>query len=123
MNSKTENNNSHKIDLNSPEKVKSILPVADMNTTTENNNSHKIDLHNQEEVNTTTNKPEKKYIYMCSWFETKRHRISHTNMYFEKAEDTNWIFDTPEWFLDLVRIEYICVMSNTKEYSMAQNSK
>ena len=34
MNSKTENNNSHKIETIFPEKVKSILPVTDMNTTT-----------------------------------------------------------------------------------------
>lgn len=34
MNSKTENNNSHKIDLHNQEDVKSILPDTDMNTTT-----------------------------------------------------------------------------------------
>jgi hypothetical protein len=62
---------------------------------------------------------EKKYIYKCSWFETKKHKISHTDMYFEKAEDTKWIFETRDWFDDLVRIEYIMVHISRREYESA----
>lgn len=90
--------------------------------TSENEKMDKMTSETEKMDNITTNNPEKKYIYMCSWFETRKHRKSHTKMYYEIAEQTNWIFDTPDWYDDLVRIEYICVMSNTKEYSMAQTT-
>lgn len=60
-----------------------------------------------------------KYIYKCSWFETKRHSKSHTNMYFLKAEHTYWIFNSMEWFDGLVRIELIMVDENTDYYKSA----
>jgi len=63
-----------------------------------------------------------KYIYKCSWFETKKHKISHTDMFFENAEDTKWIFESRDWFLDLVRIEYIMVKSSRNEYKSAVNN-
>jgi hypothetical protein len=65
---------------------------------------------------------EVRYIYKCSWFETKRHKKSHTNMYFEKAEHTKWIFETRDWFLDLVRVEYIMVHISRPEYESAVNN-
>jgi hypothetical protein len=65
---------------------------------------------------------ERRYIYKCSWFETKKHKISHTDMYFENAEDTKWIFETQDWFLDLVRVEYIMVHSSRNEYKSAVNN-
>jgi hypothetical protein len=60
-----------------------------------------------------------KYIYMCCWFDTKRHTRPHTKMFYENAEDTHWIFNTPDWFNDLVRIEYIKVCPHSPEYSSA----
>ena len=35
------------------------------------------------------------YIYKCSFFESKRHRISHTDMYFQKEEHTRWVHNDP----------------------------
>ena len=43
-------------------------------------------------------------------------------MYFENAEDTKWIFETQDWFLDLVRVEYIMVHSSRNEYKSAVNN-
>jgi len=34
-----------------------------------------------------------KYIYKVSIYESKRHTISHTDMYFSKLEDCLWIYD------------------------------
>jgi len=60
-----------------------------------------------------------KYIYMCSWFKSKRHRNSHIDMYYENAEDVKWIFETYEWLNDLVRIEYIRVCNKSNQYISA----
>jgi hypothetical protein len=67
---------------------------------------------------------EVRYIYKCSWFDTKRHRKSNTDIFFEKVEHTKWIFEQQDWFLDLVRVEYIMVHISTPEYESAvRNSK
>ena len=34
-----------------------------------------------------------KYIYKLSFYESKRHTISHTNMYYTKLEDCLWVYD------------------------------
>lgn len=60
-----------------------------------------------------------KFIYKCSWFESKRHRISHTDMFYEHAEHTQWIFTSEAWFKDLVRVEYIQVAANAHIYKLA----
>ena len=65
---------------------------------------------------------ENKYIYKCSWFKSKRHRISHTDMYFLKPEETHWIYETSDWFVDLVEIQYIMCSSTSPEYRMALNN-
>jgi len=59
------------------------------------------------------------YIYKCSWFNTKRHTIPHTRQYYEKMEDTLWIFESEKWFQDLVRVELIKVNKNIREYQSA----
>lgn len=60
-----------------------------------------------------------KFIYKISWFESKRHKIPHTNMYFEKPEHTRWVFETIDWFNDLVKVEYIMVGEDTMYYKCA----
>jgi hypothetical protein len=60
-----------------------------------------------------------KYVYKCSWYESKRHKKSHIDMYYGDAEDVKWIFDTDEWFNDLVKIEYIRVCNKSNEYISA----
>lgn len=62
------------------------------------------------------------YIYKCSWFETKRHKTSYTDMYFEKAEDTWWIFESCAWFNGLIRVEYIRVCCRSIYYQVAVKS-
>lgn len=54
------------------------------------------------------------YIYVVKSFESTRHIISHTDMYFKKAEHTYWAFHTP-----LNRVELIKVNINSVEYQMA----
>ena len=63
-----------------------------------------------------------KFIYKISWFETKRHTKSHTNMYFENPEHTKWVFETNDWFNDLVKVEYIMVGEDTMFYKCAVES-
>ena len=60
-----------------------------------------------------------KFIYKCSFFESKRHRISHTDMYYEKAEHTEWVFELEDWVSGLVRVEYIMVGDYTNYYKSA----
>jgi hypothetical protein len=62
------------------------------------------------------------FVYKCSWFQSKKHKISHTNMYFLKAEETHWVFDTLEWLSGLVRVEYIKVCPQSPEYLQAVNN-
>jgi hypothetical protein len=60
-----------------------------------------------------------KFIYACSWIESKRHKKPHTTVYYEKAEHTEWVFKTEDWFKELVRVDYIMVAEHTVEYKMA----
>jgi len=62
---------------------------------------------------------EQELIYICSWFETKRHRKSHTDMYFKELKDTLWVFDTYDYNHGLARVEVIKVSKNTNEYTSA----
>jgi hypothetical protein len=43
-------------------------------------------------------------------------------MYYENAEDTKWVFESCDWFNDLVRIEYIMVGDDTMYYKCAVES-
>jgi hypothetical protein len=43
-------------------------------------------------------------------------------MYFEKAEHTEWVFKTEDWFKDLVRVEYIQVAETLDYYKHAVNN-
>lgn len=62
---------------------------------------------------------ENKFIYKCSWFESKRHKKSHTDMYYEKAEHTEWVVKSFPWAVGLAKVEYIAVPVDSKYYEMA----
>jgi len=62
---------------------------------------------------------EVEYIYAIHWFETKRHKKSHTTMFYINADDVKWVFETLDWFNNLVRVEYIKVSSQSREYNCA----
>lgn len=61
------------------------------------------------------------FIYRISWFETKKHIISHTDMYYLNPEDTYWAFEG-DWDDEVFRVEYICVSKDSKEYESAVNN-
>jgi len=58
-----------------------------------------------------------KFIYKMSWFESKRHRISHTNMFYLREEDTRWGHENQ---LCKILVFKCCVKSN--EYDSAVNN-
>lgn len=60
-----------------------------------------------------------KMIYKVSSFQSRRHKKSHTDTYYENAEHTQWVFTSQQWFEYLIRVEYIQVGSNTNLYKMA----
>ena len=57
-------------------------------------------------------------IYRISWFESKRHRISHTSMYFNRLKDTQWVYDRC-WGKQVVKIEVIQVTEGSNEHNCA----
>ena len=59
------------------------------------------------------------YIYKMSEFRTKRHKNPFRVMYYLNPTHGHWVFETREWFDDLVRIEYIKVSKIDKSYVMA----
>ena len=58
------------------------------------------------------------YIYKMSWYDTPRHRISHTDMYFLQPHHTHWDFSD-----ELCRITLIRVGIDSNEYKMAEKSR
>ena len=59
-----------------------------------------------------------KAIFRMSWYDSPRHRKSHTDMYYLKQHHTYWGFDDP-----LCRIQLIQVRTDTdKYYSALMNS-
>ena len=65
---------------------------------------------------------EKEIICKCSWFDSKRHRKSHTDMYYKELKDTLWVFDSCDYKNGLARVEVIKVSKNTNEYDSAVNN-
>jgi len=59
------------------------------------------------------------FIYKLSWFKNNRCLNSHTDMYVLTSEETKWVFETEDWFLDKVRVEYIMVKKNTRFHQSA----
>lgn len=59
------------------------------------------------------------FIYKIEWFETRRHKLSHTTMYFKDPKDVEWVFNSQDWFNNLARVEYIKVSKSSKYYEMA----
>jgi len=57
------------------------------------------------------------FIYRMSWFESRRHTKSHTDMYFLDPRHTYWGYSDP-----LCRIELIRVRIDTPEYGCAVSS-
>ncbi len=58
------------------------------------------------------------FIYMISLYASKKHRISHTDMYYLNAEDTHWIYDRP-YDTDIALVHYIRVPKESQEYKSA----
>ena len=59
-----------------------------------------------------------KYIYKISFYESKRHSISHTDMYFEREEDTRWSYHDENSKIFVIRVD-----EESNEYKSAvQNS-
>ena len=69
--------------------------------------------------NMTINDGKVEMIYKCSWFETKKHKKSHTNMYFLKAEHCGWVFGSDDYHNGLSRVELIPVLTCTVAYQAA----
>ena len=71
------------------------------------------------------------FIYMVSMYETKRHSISHTDLYFKEAKDTQWLWIDDESGSGKVicssgygLVHYIRVKKDSVEYKSAiENSK
>lgn len=61
------------------------------------------------------------HIYRASWFDNKRCRVSHTDVYYLKAEHTHWIHERC-WCPQVVKVEYIAVEKDSDYYKMAVNN-
>lgn len=55
-----------------------------------------------------------KYIFKMSWYKSKRHIKSHTDMYYKKEEHTRWGHSNP-----LCRIMVVKVSEDSNEYKQA----
>ena len=61
------------------------------------------------------------FIFKISWYESKRHTKSHTDMYYLHEEDTYWAFEDNS---ELLKVELIRVNECSNEWQSAcENSK
>ena len=58
-----------------------------------------------------------KFVYKMSFYPSKRHTISHTNMYFARESDTRWGHHDP-----LCKITVIPVDEDSTEYESAMGN-
>jgi hypothetical protein len=58
-------------------------------------------------------------IYKISWYESKRHQISHTDMYFSTPEGTLWAMEDPDYVRGLIRVYVELVEENSEYHNMA----
>ena len=58
------------------------------------------------------------FIYRISLYESNRHLISNTDMYYLNPEDTNLIYERC-WNTEVVKVEYIRVLKNSVNYNTA----
>jgi len=61
-------------------------------------------------------------IFKCSWYESRRHRISHTDMFFEELRDTLWVWHQILVPNEMRKVEVIKVSKDSDEYRMAIES-
>jgi hypothetical protein len=62
-------------------------------------------------------------VYKVSWYESKRHQISHTNMYFTTPEETLWALNGTDYSLGLVRVSLELVEENSEYHYMALSTR
>ncbi len=55
------------------------------------------------------------FIYKCSFFDSKRHTVSHTDMYYNEEKHTRWVHCTR----DYTTVSVIRVLKNSEEYKSA----
>tara|TARA_R110000823_G_scaffold36930_5_gene100520 strand:- start:506 stop:757 length:252 start_codon:yes stop_codon:yes gene_type:complete len=61
-------------------------------------------------------------IQQMGWYESKRHKIAHTHMYYLKKEETEW-GNGREWEEDeVLKIRSILVSKDSNEYDSAVNN-
>jgi len=58
-----------------------------------------------------------KYIYKMSWYDSKRHTKSHTDMFYLQEHDTRWGHEN-----ELCRISVVEVEETSNEYDSAVNN-
>jgi len=59
------------------------------------------------------------FVFKCSWFESERHRKSHTSICFEREEDVQFVFETC-WKPQVCRVEYIQVDEDSDQHRLAK---
>ena len=69
----------------------------------------------------------KKFIYLVSWYKTKKHLNSWRNEYYLTEEETRFIYSDPyitgEYENGYVRVSVIRVCEESREYKIASRSK
>ena len=55
------------------------------------------------------------FIYKCSFFESEKHTVSHTDMYYNEEKHTRWVHCTR----DYTTVSVIRVLKNSEEYKSA----
>lgn len=64
------------------------------------------------------------FIFEVSFYTNKRYKISHTDMYYLKAEHTHWAFNRINAGDEVCIVKYIEVFDFDRRYIMAvENSK
>jgi hypothetical protein len=63
------------------------------------------------------------YVYKVSCYESKRHRTSHTDVYYATPQDCQWALDSCDYKRGLIQIHLIQVKQSDMKYQSAHQNR
>ena len=80
-------------------------------------------MSSQTQAQATTTDESMGYVYKVSCYESKRHRTSHTDVYYATPQDCQWALDSCDYRRGLIQIHLIQVKQSDMKYKSAHQNR
>jgi hypothetical protein len=87
------------------------------------NQSKTSNMSSKSQAQATTTDELMGYVYKVSCYESKRHRTSHTDVYYATPQDCQWALDSCDYKRGLIQIHLIQVKQSDMKYQSAHQNR